>query len=326
MMPSWMLQGGNGVSLQGGSGQSVQNAGSGLRVQNAASGQTIQPAGPIPTGGGGGNGAVLGASTGVDQQVDPAAAAAAAQAAADAARASKLRGQITDIANSIKDIFNSRYGQVDDSAAEQQGKLNDRFATESGDITQQVENENQKVGAAHAAGGSYDSSYRGNNVDTVTEGGKQQIRDLGTELEDNIAKIAAWVTSQKAGFDAQKGGINAILSHLSEETDPDNLASIRASLDSRMADLKAGAADNNTEAQNVKALEKIAPTSTRAQQLKTTLSQIVAGNADSGQKSAIGARLIQSAGLTAQEQKDLLTQFQSDVAAADEQKKTDTTA
>ena len=319
MFPGYMLQGGS-PNLQG-SGQTIQGSSPTLQSGNAAT-QTLQPAYNPMNGGSlrGGGGTSLGAPSSVAPAINPAVAQAQAKAAADAARAGQLRGEITNIANSIKDIFNGRYGQVDRSAGEQSGKLNDRFNTESGDIVQQVEGENQKLGAAHAAGGSFDSSYRGNNVDTVTQAGSNQVRDLGTELQDKVGKIAAWVTSQKAGFDANKGGIDSILAHLGEETNPDNLSTIRGQLDQRIADLKAGAADNNTTGQNAAALSAIAPTSVRAQQLKTTLSQIVAGNADSTQKSTIGARLINSAGLTPQEQKDLLTSFQSEIATAEQQK------
>lgn len=326
MFPSYMLQGGNSSLLQG-SSPSVQGSSPQLQA-SSGSAQRLQPAvSPVGASFAPSGGATLGATTSVSAPVDPAVAAAQAKAAADAAKATALRGQITNIANTIKDIFNSRYGQVDQSAAEQSGKLNDRFGTESGDITQQVEGENQKLGAAHAAGGSFDSSYRGNNVDTVTHAGENQIRDLGTELQDNIAKIASWVTQQKAGFDANKGGIDSVLAHLGEETNPDNLSTIRGTLEQRIADLKAGAADNNTTAQNAQALNAIAPTSVRAQQLKTTLSQIVAGNADSTQKATIGARLIQSAGLSPDEQKQLLTSFQSDISNADKQvQPTQTTA
>lgn len=329
MFPGYMLQGGSSSLLQGGStGGSIQ--GSSIPVQNATSGQVLQPTvnpqagmnlslGGAPAGGGSAAAGLT--SSAVTPAFDPAAAAAAAKAAADAAKANQLRGDITNIANRIKDIFNSRYGQVDQSAGEQTGKLNDRFGTESQDISTQVEGENQKLGAAHAASGSYDSSYRGNNVDTVTHAGENQIRDLGTELQDNIAKIASWVNTQKTGFDAQKGGIDSVLAHLGESTDPAELTSIRNTLDGRIAELQGQSADNNTFAQNKGALEGIAPSSSRAQQLKTTLSQIVAGNADATQKSAIAQRLISSAGLSPEDQQSLLASFQGDL-----QKKQDTTA
>lgn len=335
MFPGYMLQGGgsqSGISLQGGSTKKKIQGGSALQVQNATSGQVLQPTvnpqagnnlniasvGGAPAG----PSAPLGlTNTAVQPGQDPAAAAAAAKAAADAAKAAALRGDITSIANAVKDIFNSRYGLVDAAAGEQVGKLNDRFATESGDITTQVAGENQKLGAAHAASGSFDSSYRGNNVDTVTRAGENQIRDLGEELQDNTGKIGAWVASQKGEFDGQKSGMDAILARLHESTDPAELTSIRNSLEARINELRGGQAAYNTNDQNRGALASIAPSNARAQQLKTTLSQIVAGNADASQKSAIGARLIQSAGLSPEESQALLSSFQGDL-----QKKETTTA
>jgi hypothetical protein len=258
-----------------------------------------------------GSTSVLGANT----SVDPAQAAAAAAAAADAARAASLRTQVSDLVNNIKSIFDSRYGQVDTLAGEQSGKLNDRFANESKDLATQIEGENQKIGAAHAASGTFDSSYRGNNVDTVTHAGEGQIRGLGQELQDNVAKIAAWVASQKGGFNAQKSGYDAIASHLAEETDPGRLSDLRAQLDGKIAELRAGSADYNSAGQNAQALATIAPSSPRTVQLKTTLSQIVSGNADPSQKAAIGKSLITNAGLTPDEQQQLLQAFTSDLSS-----------
>lgn len=307
--------GGGGISLQG-SAPSLQTTSN----PQPAGGSNLQvTANPMNYSSIGSGGQTLSLSTGVEGAVDPAAAAAAAKAAADAAKAGQLRGEITNLVNSVKDIFNQRYGQVDASAGEQSGKLNERFATESGDITQQVENENQKIGAASAAGGVFDSSYRGNNVDTVTKAGGNQIRDLGTELQDNISKIAAWVSQQKAGLDANKGGMDQILGRLGETTDLGELTALRSQLDGRITELRAGSADNNTMAQNSASLEGIAPSSSRAVQLKTTLSQILAGNADKSQKAAIGQKLISSAGLTPEEQQALLTGFQGSLNAAEEQ-------
>jgi hypothetical protein len=75
------------------------------------------------------------------------------------------------------------------------------------------------------------------------------------ELQDNIAKIASWVSSQKAGFDAQKSGYDAIAAHLAEETDPDVLADLRNTLDSKIAELKVVVnADYNTAGQNAQSL------------------------------------------------------------------------
>lgn len=323
MFPGYMLQGGSSSLLQGSSsGGSIQGSSPTLQASNASA-QTLQPAINPQDGGNytlGGGGTVQGLVT-TTPSVDPAAAAAAAAEAARQAKVRSLRGDVTNLANSIKDIFNSRYGLVDAAAGEQTGKLNSRFATESGDITKQVEGENQKLGAAHASTGSYDSSYRGNNVDTVTHAGEAQIRDLGTELEDNISKIAAWVATQKGQFDAQKSGMDSIVARLGETDDVGELSSLRSQLDARIAELRGGQAEYNTNGQNRAALQSIAPSSQRAQQLKTTLSQIVAGNADPKMKTAIAGQLIQSAGLSPEEQQALLSGVTADI-----QKQQETTA
>ncbi|MCB1711285.1 MAG: hypothetical protein KDH96_02030 [Candidatus Riesia sp.] len=264
--------------------------------------------------------ATLGASTSV-ASVDPAQAAAAAQAAADAAKAAQLRTNITDLVNQVKDLFNARYGQVANSAGEQIGKLNDRYATESGQLTDQISSENDKIGAASAASGVFDSSYRGNNVDTVTKAGQSQIQGLGTELQDNIAKIAQWVASQNQSFDAGKSAYDKTVSRLPETTDLKELTQLRNEIESRITELTAGNADNNTAAQNAQSLNNIAPTSSRAVQLKTTLSQIIAGNADAGQKSAIAEKLITSSGLSPEETQALLNGFKNDLAATTTQDK-----
>lgn len=299
------LQGaGGGVSLGQTTGSPGQNASSGIPLgQNTSNPMDyVDPeAGTVGTG------------------VDPAQAAAEAAAAKQARQAGILRGDVTNLVNRIKDIFNSRYGQVDAAAAEQLGKLNERFGTESGDLTKQADTETQKLGAAHAASGSFDSSYRGNNVDTVTSAAKNQIRDLGTELQENVGKVGQFVNKAKTGFNASKAGLDAVLSRLSETTDIKELSQLRNQLESRIAELSAEGADYATTAQNLQTLEGIAPTSSRGVQLKTTLSQIVAGNADTGQKKAIGEKLIASAGLSPEEQQALLSGFNASLVAPQEQ-------
>ena len=320
MFPSYMLQGGSSSLLQGGgSGASIQGSSPSIQGSSPNLQPTVNPQNGqnLSLGGGGQVQGLVNTAP----AVDPAAVAAAQAAAANAAKVRSLRGEVTNIANSIKDIFNSRYGLVDAGAAEQTGKLNSRFGTESGDISTQVEGENQKIGAAQAASGAYDSSYRGNNVDTVTKAGENQIRDLGTELQDNLAKIAQWVSTQKGGFDAEKSGMDSIVGRLGETDDVGELTGLRSQLDARIAQLRGGNAEYNTNAQNKASLEGIAPASQRTQQLKTTLSQVVAGNADPKMKSAIAGQLIQSAGLSPEDAQTLLSGVQAEI-----QKQAETTA
>jgi hypothetical protein len=254
------------------------------------------------------------ASTGV-AQADPAAQAAAAAAAAKAAQAAQIRGDIMGQIQQVKDIYNGRYGTADASAAQQTGNLNDRFKNESTDLTRQVGLQNDQTGAAFAGNGSFDSSYRGNAQDSITAAGNQQIDSLGQELRDNLAKVGAWDQQQHSQYDAGKSAMDTIAERIQNETEPTNLITLRNSIDNQIAQLKGQGADNNTQTQNMSALEQIAPSSTRAQQLKTTLSSILGGTADSGTKAAIGTKLIASAQLTPDEQAKLLQGFHTDLAA-----------
>lgn len=308
--------GGGGISLNqsnGGGLSVIQGSSPQLQASNTGTGdQRIN--GSLD------GGQVQGATTPTGYtQEEIAAQQAAEQAAREAAQAAALRGEVTNLVNTIKGIFDQRYGKVDTLAAEQIGKRQQRFGTESADVTRQVGAENEKIGAAHAASGTFDSSYRGNNVDTVTTAGKAQIRDLGTEMQEDINKVGAWVTGEKSGFDANKSGLDSLLGRLAQTTDLNELTSLRAELDGRITELRGGEAAYNTAGQNAQALEKIAPTTAQAVQLKTTLSQILAGNAPSSQKSAIGQALITNSGLSPEEQKALLEGFQGSLAAEKEQ-------
>ena len=304
------LQGGGaGISLQGSSPKlqakprNIQGSSPKLQV-------TTNPYGYASRTGGGGQ--VLGVNTtaaGVEGGggVDP----AAAKAAADAAKAAALRGEITSIIGSIKNIFNSRYGQAKELAQEQRGTLNQRFANESQDLTRQIGAENEAIGASSAAAGTFDSSYRGNNVDTVTREGEGQIRKLGEEMDDSLASIGGWLSQQATSTDAQKKGLDLVIKRLAESTDPDELSQVRNSLESRITELKAQGSDNQTKKQSRQALEKIAPSSARSVKLQTTLSQILKGNADAGLKKSIGSRLITNSGISGDEAKKIMSDFTS---------------
>jgi len=263
---------------------------------------------------------VLGASTSTPGIAGGGGGATDAQikAAADAKKAAALRGNITNLVNTTKDIFNSRYGLVDAAAADQTSNLNKRFGEESGDITKQVLDESAAAGGAFAARGTRDSSDYGNTVDDIKEGGDKQIRTLGAELEDNLGKVGGFAASEKRKFDAEKGGLDAILSHLAESTDPDELTTVRNQLDAKITELRGGEADYNTGATNRAALNAIVPTGKRAQQLVTTLQSIVGSAADPGLKKTIAERLVNSAGLDPEEAQKLLQQFSGQI---DEQNK-----
>lgn len=314
MLPTYTLQGGL-PELQGGNTQLVQDASRQLQSSNSAA-QTLQP-NVSPMGA-----TVAGVADTPTQNlnldnaggIDP----LATQRAADAAKAAQLRGNITNLIQQVKDVFNSRYGSVDAAAADASGRRNEQYNTESGDIASQAADAQQGVGAAAASAGTYDSSYRANNQDTVARESASQIRDLGTELQSDLGKIGGLAANQKGGFDASKGALDIIASRLAESTDPAELTTLRSQLEQRIQELQAGGSEYNTQQQNLTSLNSIVPTNPRAVQLKTTLGKIIASASDQNLKASLGTRVIQGSGLPPEEQQKLMQAFQGDLGTIPE--------
>lgn len=301
------LQGGGGTSLQG-SSPTVQAGKSTIQGSSPALQVTANPQNLLdPTA----NTAI--APTNTSTSAD---ASAAAAAAATAAQAASLRSSIAGIISNIKDIYNSRYGQVDGAAAEQAGNLNTAYGTQSGQLADQIGQQNQAAGASYAGRGAYDSSYRGDSQDTITNAGNDQIADLGTTLQQNLATIAQWAAQQKAGFDAQKSGLDQVSSQLGDETNPSDLVSLRNSLDGQQTTLQAGSADNDTQAADLATLQTVAPADARAVSLNTTLQSILGGNADPTTKASIANQLITSAGLSSGDTTKLQQAFNNDLVSS----------
>lgn len=286
-------------------------AGAGLTGGTTSDGLTVTGTGSQS---GPGINVVEGASTSFQ---DPAAAQAAQAQAVAKAQAGLLRGEITNLITRVKDIFNSRYGQVDAQAADVNSKLTNRYATEAGDVSQQAQDENSAVGAAYAGRGTFDSSYRSNSNDIVSQGADRQIRDLGTDLEADRAAVGGEASRQKGEFDSKKASLDVIAQQIASATDPAELTSLKQSLESRIAEMSAGGSEYNTQAQNLASLNSIVPTNAQAVQLKTTLSKVLAGNMEPGMKLAMGQRILSNSGLNPDEQQRLLAAFSGDVENTD---------
>jgi hypothetical protein len=238
------------------------------------------------------------------------------QAALDAAKAAGLRTDITNLVNSIKNAFNDRYGAVKGAASEQSEALNSRFADESGQLTKQIGGETEAIGAASAAGGTFDSSYRGNNQDTVTQAGAQQIKGLGQDLESDMARVGEYVNKERSAGEAEKAGYESAVTRLAQSTDLNELTTFKNQVEGRIRELQA--TSPQTKQQAISAIQEIAPSNPRAQKLQTTLSQVVASAADSGTKRTIGERLIMSAGLSPDETKQALEALAAELGGAED--------
>lgn len=241
---------------------------------------------------------------------------AQAQAAASA-RAAQLRGATTSLIQQIKDLFNTRYGQVDAAARDAAKLREDQYAKDSADLVGQANDLNNQVGASAAASGTYDSSYRANNQDTISKDASNQIEALGTALTSDKATIGNEAQRQKDSFTANKASLDSIAAQIAASTDVNELTSLKATLEKKLQDLSAGGADYNTQEQNLASLKSIVPTNAQGVQLKTTLARVATSNLDPAMKMAMGQKVVMNSGLSPDEQQKLLQAFQGDVGSTD---------
>ncbi len=330
-MAGVFLQGGSGGLLQGGyGGVQLQNAGSGSNgqagalIQPTISGQKLNTTGyatpapapartnytPPSVGG------VAQGDGGAAARAASAAAAAAAQAAAErAAQVNSLRGSIGDVINNIKSTYDSIYGTAQGTANEQNQQLTDQYGKTAASINDQANTGTEQVGAAYNATGASDSSYRANAVGQVQKAAGQQLDQAGTELKANQASIGQFLAQQQATREAQKGGLDAILSQIAQSNNPDELSSLQNTLTSRLADLQSSAADVQSNKTYLSQLAKVTPEGDRINALQGTLAQIIAGSAAGSLKKSVGLSFIQNSGLSDEAQKQLIDQLNGTIDA-----------
>lgn len=242
-----------------------------------------------------------------------AAAQSAADAAATAARVSGLRGDITSTINNIKGTYDSIYGTAQNTANEQNQTLLSNYGKSVNDVNTQANTGEQQTGAAYSARGAYDSSYNGNAVQTIKDSANSQIQSLGDELNTNQASLGQFVSQKQAEATAQKSGLDSILSQISESTDPSELASLRNTLTSRLADLQASSADIQSNKTYLSQLSNVTPIAQRTAALQSVIGNIVNGSASASLKKSIGTSFIQNSGLDDDSKNQLIAQLTSTV-------------
>lgn len=262
---------------------------------------------PNPPGGDAGNTGSL------NYNNDQAAAdAAAAQAAAEqAAKVEAARSAIGALSNSILGVYNSLYPQIDKAAGDQGRLVNQRYDTEVGGLTDQFNSDFPKIGNSYSARGAFDSSYRQD-----AEAGAQKA--FGNQLDveaqgrrGDLAKVGQFVASNKAKIGSNIDDINAILDHVGQTTDVNELSQIQAAIQQRLSQAKASVADLGTQGGYIGQLQGIVPTADQTKALTANLSTILQGAANPMLKRSIGQKLIASSGLPPDQQQQLLSDYEA---------------
>jgi hypothetical protein len=236
-------------------------------------------------------------------------AAAAAQAAAQAAAAGRARDAITGLAHSILGVYDSLYGNVNQAGADQANQVNSKYDTENTGLTNEFNQEFPTIGNSFAARGAYDSSYRQDAEGNAQQSFQDQLGQQQQGRNTDLAKIGQFVAQNRAGLDANKQGVNAILEHIGGTTDVNELSQIQNAIQQKLIDAQGQSASLGTQGGYLSQIQAIAPTQNQTASLQANLKSIIQGQANPFLKKTVGTKLIQTSGLPDAQKQQLINEF-----------------
>lgn len=231
------------------------------------------------------------------------------------AQRNTLRSGIMKLTGDIGNMYNLLYGDLGTAAAGQKAALENRYARESGALTEQFAQEIPRIGQAYAARGAYDSSWRGGAESRAKKGFEGQLAGLGEEKTAAMGKIGQEVITQEAKFKAGQDNINRILSILPSVTDVNELTNLKTQLQNEIDNLTVARAGLQSPEAYVQRFQELAPTPNRMAQLSNTLTNIINGEAPIPLKQSVAAQIIAGSGLTEEEKQQALTNFNAQLTA-----------
>lgn len=250
-------------------------------------------------GGGGGGGSTLTAEQVAAQQ--------------RIAQANALKSSITGLIGNIKGVYDAIYGDVSNVAADRTAQADKSHAADVNSLTGQFNNLFPQIGQGYAARGTYDSSYRGDAEKVATDEFGNEIGQLDQGYKSDLAQIGQFVAGKRADINSQKGGLDAVLQQIADSQNPDELTTLKNTLDERLRSLTASRADLGTQASYLQQLNSAVPVQNRLAPLQQTLQNVVNSAVPAPVKKAIAAQVVQQSGLGDDETKKLLADINSQI-------------
>lgn len=289
---------GGGISLQGSSPQLQPT----FNPQQAAG---------IPLYNGGGQ--TLGATTDTGSgyvPYDAAAAQAAADKAQKVAQANQLKGSINGIINNVKGVYDAIYGDLNVVGADKASQVQQRYNNENTALVDQFSTEFPSIGNAYAGRGAYDSSYRQDAEAGATRQFNNMQNDLVTGRNQDLSKVGEYVAGQRAQVGADRSSLDNMAAMIANSEDPAELQQIQQQISDKLGQVTASRAGLQSQDAYRATADQLVSTADRSGALKQTLGNIISGAAPSALKRSVAGKLIQSSGLSPDEQAMLVSDFE----------------
>lgn len=232
---------------------------------------------------------------------------------------SRAKGDISALIQSIGNLYDTIYGKQSATAQEQLANLEESYGKGTKALAETFAAEMPRLQASYNARGTGDSTEAMTAAYQAGKGYESQLESRAQELAGAKTKLGEFLTTSRAGMEAQKGAYQRALQDLQASTDINELTSFKNSLDQRIAELEAQASGTMTEAGYREALSQAIPRQPDTAQLQANLTTLIQGQAAPMVKKSVGLRMIDLSGLPETTKRQLSADFTASVDAEQEQ-------
>lgn len=232
---------------------------------------------------------------------------------------SRAKGDISALIQSIGNLYDTIYGKQSATAQEQLANLEESYGKGTKALAETFAAEMPRLQASYNARGTGDSTEAMTAAYQAGKGYESQLESRAQELAGAKTKLGEFLTTSRAGMEAQKGAYQRALQDLQASTDINELTSFKNSLDQRIAELEAQASGTMTEAGYREALSQAIPRQPDTAQLQANLTTLIQGQAAPMVKKSVGLRMIDLSGLPETTKRQLSADFTASIDAEQEQ-------
>lgn len=213
-----------------------------------------------------------------------------------AAQAAKLKTDIQQKIQAYKSVYDSLFGDIDNSVKSQLDSGNSEYDRQLNDLNTAFGKTQAQQGQIYAARGLGSSSY---NIDAQNEAAntyQTNVDAINKARQDYQANLGKFAATNKASLGANRSAFDNLDLNSYGASD---LASLNSNLDQSLASANQQRASLMTNPQYMGELQKIAPTQNQGTaQLASKLQTLITSSAPLFAKKQIAQGLIKSANLT----------------------------
>lgn len=280
-----------------------QGTTSGMSLQGSSN--TIQQTAPVQIAAGGFQPAVNPSGYTSFPSTTPQAQPAVTAVDQSTIQKNNVQKSIQKLIGETMNIYDTLYGNLQTAAASQRQALESKYGTESGALSEQFAQEIPRIGQGYAGRGAYDSSWRIEAEKAAQSQFAKQLQQLQEEQKTAGIKLGQEVATQESQFKAGQSGLNQLLARLPSITDVTELTTIQNEIQKKINDLQASAAGLQSQEAYLQRFQQLSPATNKTEQLRKTLTTIIGGGAPIPLKQSVANQIIQSSGLTPEEQQVL---------------------